>query len=274
MEHFIFNPSNKSEGLYHIPNMPEISDQRCQQYNSGRFNGCQHSSCACELDDIRYQKELSLAISQSIPVENEEETIRLIWDSKGLGFTTPNLKPGEIYQLDCKVKVKKACRKKCTCKTLLCNDYDAAVVSPKDKAPESCPTIKDCKHYEPRHCLLNGCKLKEQPKQLPNDIGEKITSILRDVELGKHSGDWAFNQILPFVSLPTESSEESIQCPYCDGDGFTAEHSDHSPDEPCNGCPIQMQCEYCYATGRITTKLMKGHIESRNRPQPDDNLLF
>lgn len=64
--------------------------------------------------------------------------------------------------------------------------------------------------------------------------------------------------------------EESIQCPYCDGQGWTAEHNTHSPEEECNGCPIQLPCGYCYAEGRITTKLMKEHIESSKNVNEDD----
>jgi hypothetical protein len=45
---------------------------------------------------------------------------------------------------------------------------------------------------------------------------------------------------------------EEINCPKCNGDGYTSEH-----DPRCNGtnclhlCPIQVQCEFCQATGKI-----------------------
>jgi len=56
-----------------------------------------------------------------------------------------------------------------------------------------------------------------------------------------------------------EGEGKEIQCPYCDGKGWTAEHN-HQPDEPCKDCPVQMPCGYCYGNGTITTELMKKHI--------------
>lgn len=45
----------------------------------------------------------------------------------------------------------------------------------------------------------------------------------------------------------------SVLCPKCKGDGWTTEHANHPhPDGDCCGaCPVQEQCEYCQATGRI-----------------------
>lgn len=316
MENFIFNPSNKPAGLYWIEKMPQRpilgNAPYCKEYYLGQ---CKYTACGCLHYEEAYQKRLSLAISQSIQVENQQQLENLIVEKYSPDLDPIfKLKPGEIYQLDCKVeKIKPFIfnegnyQNSCTiCKSIFdnsnkmqrvckpCCDTGYAVVSPKDKSPESCPTIKDCKHYEPRHCLLNGCKqedAKEQPKQeeklYPLSMVKKAFETFRYVGFPHNNPTWEefkkFNLLNESetttsdgtpVSLPQESSEESIQCPYCNGDGFTAEHSGHSPDEPCNECPIQVQCEYCYATGRITTKLMKGHIESRNRPQSDDNLLF
>lgn len=42
-----------------------------------------------------------------------------------------------------------------------------------------------------------------------------------------------------------------VPCGYCKGDGFTAEHNLESHEEGCNGCPVQVQCEYCHATGKV-----------------------
>lgn len=55
-----------------------------------------------------------------------------------------------------------------------------------------------------------------------------------------------------------EATEKSIQelyvkCPVCDGYGYTAEHSGHPVNEPCDYCPIQVQCDNCKATGFILT---------------------
>lgn len=46
-------------------------------------------------------------------------------------------------------------------------------------------------------------------------------------------------------------------CIICGGIGYTAEHSpypyDHDADGNCNGaCPIQVQCEFCQGTGKVS----------------------
>ena len=74
--------------------------------------------------------------------------------------------------------------------------------------------------------------------------------------------------------------EESIKCPYCDGEGYTPEHNPESNDNGehnCNGCPIPVPCSYCYGNGRVTTELMKEHIKSNQyqlTKSEEDDLPF
>lgn len=70
-----------------------------------------------------------------------------------------------------------------------------------------------------------------------------------------------------FFRSPGNGGEESIECPHCNGDGYTSEHANHPHEHgDCAGqCPIQSPCGYCYADGRITTKLMKTHIEENRK---------
>lgn len=45
-----------------------------------------------------------------------------------------------------------------------------------------------------------------------------------------------------------------MNCPKCNGNGYTAEHdlpSRHGEDGECISCPIQVQCENCLGTGKI-----------------------
>lgn len=42
-------------------------------------------------------------------------------------------------------------------------------------------------------------------------------------------------------------------CPDCNGDGYTAEH-EPGCDGNCNHCPVQVQCERCYANGYFVDK--------------------
>jgi len=55
----------------------------------------------------------------------------------------------------------------------------------------------------------------------------------------------------------TEQAEkwETIKCKNCNGDGFTAEHSDfHSPEDgTCIECPVKQQCADCHAEGSYMT---------------------
>jgi exosome complex RNA-binding protein Rrp4 len=48
-----------------------------------------------------------------------------------------------------------------------------------------------------------------------------------------------------------------INCPYCKGFGYTSEHDPSDPHEDgCSGgCPIQVQCEKCEATGKLNIKI-------------------
>ena len=44
-----------------------------------------------------------------------------------------------------------------------------------------------------------------------------------------------------------------MKCPKCSGDGYTAEHdlpSRHGEYGECVSCPVQVECERCYGTGR------------------------
>jgi len=48
-------------------------------------------------------------------------------------------------------------------------------------------------------------------------------------------------------------------CPKCNGVGWTSEHDPTDTSEQhyagyCTSCPIQVQCEYCEATGEIEVK--------------------
>ena len=40
------------------------------------------------------------------------------------------------------------------------------------------------------------------------------------------------------------------KCPVCDGDGCTVEHD---LNDPAGQTPIQVQCDFCHAEGKITT---------------------
>lgn len=63
----------------------------------------------------------------------------------------------------------------------------------------------------------------------------------------ENMADWiAFNHL----------KEIGINCPICDGYGFTTEHSNdvgsHNEDGECMGdCPVQEQCQNCNTTGKI-----------------------
>lgn len=82
------------------------------------------------------------------------------------------------------------------------------------------------------------------------------------------------NRILTSLTAPVpDGEEESIKCPYCN-DGYTSEHTNHRPEEPCIECPIAVPCGYCYGSGRVTTKLMKEHIVESSRNVNDDGLPF
>jgi len=40
------------------------------------------------------------------------------------------------------------------------------------------------------------------------------------------------------------------KCSVCNGDGYTVEHD---PNDPTGQTPIQVQCDFCHAEGKITT---------------------
>ena len=53
--------------------------------------------------------------------------------------------------------------------------------------------------------------------------------------------------------LSVEERVEEIptnKCPVCDGDGCTV---GHDPNDPTGQTPIQVQCDFCHAEGKITT---------------------
>lgn len=78
------------------------------------------------------------------------------------------------------------------------------------------------------------------------------------------------------------TTEESIECPFCDGRGYTDEHNNqsvnHDGHHDCHQCPIQEPCGYCFVSGRVTTKLMKDHINEQKRQmaidRKEDDLPF
>lgn len=51
---------------------------------------------------------------------------------------------------------------------------------------------------------------------------------------------------------------EKLACDFCYGLGYTSEHADHPhTNGDCFGaCPIQVECEYCEATGFITGDIL------------------
>lgn len=72
------------------------------------------------------------------------------------------------------------------------------------------------------------------------------------------------------ANLKEANDVSSIACPYCNGDGYTSEHANHPHENgDCHGqCPIQVQCDECLSTGRLTTEMLKEKI---NKPKPSDN---
>jgi hypothetical protein len=60
-----------------------------------------------------------------------------------------------------------------------------------------------------------------------------------------------------FQSIINSSGWEEVDCPECHGDGFTSEHDpndmrpEHIQDGDCRTCPVQVQCEWCEAEGKI-----------------------
>ena len=50
---------------------------------------------------------------------------------------------------------------------------------------------------------------------------------------------------------------DEMECPECNGDGFTSEHDSpdtHGGDGECLTCPIQVQCHYCKASGVVSER--------------------
>lgn len=56
--------------------------------------------------------------------------------------------------------------------------------------------------------------------------------------------------------MPPKTNDEIVKelptnvCVVCGGDGFTVEHD---PRDPTGQTPMQAQCDFCHAEGRITT---------------------
>lgn len=50
-----------------------------------------------------------------------------------------------------------------------------------------------------------------------------------------------------------------MKCNECDGVGWYADHDPTDPhiDGVCSNCPIQVQCEKCQGTGKLTPKTQK-----------------
>lgn len=47
---------------------------------------------------------------------------------------------------------------------------------------------------------------------------------------------------------------ETVKCQRCGGDGWYSEHDPRCPGEEsfcANHCPVAVQCEACYGTGRV-----------------------
>ena len=89
-----------------------------------------------------------------------------------------------------------------------------------------------------------------------------------------------FNQ---FAGLPTQERDTnngnisgSAECPYCSGDGWTAEHDSHPhPDGDCMGmCPIQVQCPHCEATGKVMQEVVDKYNEDVKVSEKESDLPF
>lgn len=88
---------------------------------------------------------------------------------------------------------------------------------------------------------------------------DKIKKILQDYMLTDLTLNDATQQVLYLFSV-----SGSAVCPYCNGDGWTAEHESHPhPDGDCMGmCPIQVQCPHCEATGKVTQEVLDNYNEN------------
>ena len=113
--------------------------------------------------------------------------------------------------------------------------------------------------------------MKNIPEKLYLQIGEDA-DVNDFKDLDEESVTWSsgrvFNNDIEYVRASQFKSgkmkgEESITCPYCNGKGDDVEQT--APDEW-----VQIPCGYCYANGRVTTELMKSHIESSKHPASDD----
>jgi hypothetical protein len=77
-------------------------------------------------------------------------------------------------------------------------------------------------------------------KETTDDI-DKLK--LRVIELEK---------LLVVNKISFSSMLDDVPCPICNGDGYTAEHGCNGNEDECAGmCPIQVQCHFCKATGRV-----------------------
>ena len=40
-------------------------------------------------------------------------------------------------------------------------------------------------------------------------------------------------------------------CEECNGDGWTSEHANHPHENGCDGCPVQVECDWCEGLGFV-----------------------
>lgn len=77
------------------------------------------------------------------------------------------------------------------------------------------------------------------------------------VEWRRAFGEYHQNDLLRAAILQGTTASELKMCEVCGGKGYTAEHSpglnDHDSEGNCLGaCPVQVQCEHCNGTGKVT----------------------
>ena len=70
-----------------------------------------------------------------------------------------------------------------------------------------------------------------------------------------------------------------VECPYCNGYGYTDEHDPDSYDNEtgehdCSNCPIQVPCEDCSALGLIERKKLINLKYSKHSTNSTNNLPF
>ena len=74
----------------------------------------------------------------------------------------------------------------------------------------------------------------------------------------------------------TDLTLNDAVCPYCNGNGWTAEHESHPhPGGDCMGmCPIQVQCPHCEATGKVMQEVVDKYNEDVKVSEKESNLPF